>query len=156
MSNPLSNELKKQMFAQESEDPFLTLVTLSHQTFVARLVNNTTDIVSQGNTFTAFPMRIRLPVDDGESARDFSIEFDNVSLELIQNLRSVTDDIAVSIQLILASMPNIVQMEFSDLVIRSVTYNAQRISARIVLDNFLAVQMTGERYTPTLFPGMFQ
>ena len=156
VSNELSDEVKSQLFAQESDDPFLTLVTLSHNTFIARLVNNSSDIVSNGFTFTAFPMKIRLPVDDGETARDFSIELDNVSLVLIQNLRSVTGGIGVTIQLILASMPNVIQMEHTDLIIRAINYNAKTISARIVLDNFLTVEMTSERYTPTNFPGMFQ
>lgn len=156
MSNSLSNDVLRQMLAQESEDPFLVLVTLTHPTFTVRLVNNSSDIVSNGFTFTAFPMKIRLPMDDGETARDFSLDFDNVSLSLIPQLRSVQDDIGVKIQLILASMPNIVQMEHTDLLIRSVSYNAQRISARVVLDSFLAVEMTSERYGPTLYPGMFQ
>ncbi len=153
--NDLSDELKAQIFAQESDDPFLTLVTLTHQTFQARLVNNSTDIISNGNTFVSFPMKIRTPVDDGETIRDFTIEFDNVSLDLIENLRSVTGDVAVQIDLILASIPDVIQMTHTDLLIRSVSYNAQRISAKIVLDNFLAVEMTSERYTPSLYPGMF-
>lgn len=155
MANELSNEVKAQIFGQESTDPFLTLVTLSHDTFTARLVNNSTDIVSNGETFIAFPMKIRLPVDDGETVRDFSIEFDNASLELITNLRSVTGDIGVRIDLILASIPDVIQMSHEDLLVRSISYNAQRVSAKIVLDSFLAVEMTGERYSPSNFPGMF-
>ncbi len=156
MSNEISTELKAQLFAQDSADPFLTLVTLTHTTFTARLVNNGSDVVSNGFTFTAFPMTVRLPVDDGETSRDFSIEFDNVSLDLITNLRSVTGDIGVKIQLILASMPDVIQMEHVDLLVRSVNYNSQRVSALIVLDNFLTVEMTSERYTPSNFPGMFE
>jgi hypothetical protein len=155
MSNELSSELKRQLFSQEADDPFLTLVTLTHTTFTARLVNNTKDIVSNGFTFSAFPMRIRLPVDDGESARDFTLEFDNVSLELIQNLRSVTTPIGVKLELILASMPNTVQLSYEDLQIRSVGYDAKKISAKVVLDNFLAVAMTSEKYNPSNFPGLF-
>jgi len=156
VSNELSNELKQELFAQESGDPFLALVTLTHTTFTARLVNNTVDVISRGDTYLAFPMKIRLPVDDGETARDFSIEFDNVSLDLITQLRSVTGDIGVKIELILASLPDVVQMSHTDLLLRSVSYNSQRVSARIVLDSFLAVEMTSERYTPSIYPGMFQ
>ena len=155
MSNDLSTELKAQLFSQESDDPFLTLLTLSHTSFTARLVNNSTDIISNGLTFTAFPMKITLPVDDGETARDFTIEFDNVSLDLIANLRSVTGDIGVKIEMILASMPDVIQMSHEDLIIRTITYDEKRIAARIVLDNFLAVGMTSERYTPSAYPGMF-
>lgn len=154
--NELSNEVKAQIFAQESDDPFLTLVTLSHEDFTLRLVNNSTNIISGGTTFLAFPMKIRLPVDDGETARDFSLEFDNASLELITSLRSVTGSIAVTLQFILASMPDVIQAEHRDLMIRSISYNSQKITAKIVLDSFLAVEMPGERYTPSLYPGMFQ
>ena len=155
MSNSISNEVKAQIFSQESDDPFLTLVTLSNPSFTARLVNNSRDIVSNGFTFTSFPMKIRMPVDDGETTRDFTIEFDNVSLDLIENLRSVSGDIGVKIELILASIPNVIQMSHADLLIRAVTYDSKRISAQIVLDSFLAVEMTSERYTPSNFPGMF-
>lgn len=155
MSNELSNEVKNQLFSQESGDPFLTLLTLTHPYFTARLVNNSKDILSRGFTYSAFPMKIRLPVDDGESSREFSIEFDNVSLELIANLRSVTTPVGVKIEMILASMPDIPQMVFEDLLIRSVVYDSKRISAKIVLDNFLSVAMTSERYNPASYPGLF-
>lgn len=155
MPNQLSNELKAQLFAQESGDPFLTLVTLSNATFTARLVNNSRDIISRGNTFTAFPMKITLPVDDGETARTFSIDLDNASLALISNLRTVTDPIQVTIEMILASMPDVVQMSFDQLAIANINYNATKISAVVIMDNFLSIEMTSERYTPKNFPGLF-
>lgn len=143
------------MFGQNSDDPFLTLVTLQGQTFTARLVNNSVDITSRGNTFTAFPMKITLPVDDGQTARSFAIEFDNASLLLINSLRSVTGTIGVTIEMVLASMPDVVQFSFEDLIVTSVNYNASKISATIMMDNFLAVEMTSERYTPSGYPGLF-
>jgi len=157
VANTLSPELLAQIFAQNSNDPFLTLVTLSHETFAEdiRLVNNSKDVTSRGNVFSAFPMKIRLPVDDGETARDFSIEFDNASLELIEEIRSVTNKINVKLEMILASIPDDVQMAFDDLVIAGVTYSAQRITAKIMLDSFLNVEMTSEKYTPSNFPGVF-
>jgi hypothetical protein len=157
MANQLSNELIAQLFSQESADPFLTLVTLTHQSFAQpiRLVNNTKDITSRGNVFGAFPMKIRLPIDDGETAKEFSIQFDNVSLELIDEIRSVTTRIGVKLEMILASMPDVVQMSQEDLFINSITYNARSINARLVLDSFLNTEMTSERYNPKNFPGIF-
>lgn len=157
MANQLSPELIGQLFAQESNDPFLSLVTLSHETFdqPIYLVNNTKNITSRGNVFQAFPMTIRFPVDDGESARDFQIEFDNVSLELIQAIRSVTTQIGVTVELILASIPDVVQMSQEDLFIATMSYNKTKITARIVLDTFLNVALTSESYTPVSYPGMF-
>lgn len=156
MSNALSPELVAQMFAQESKDPFLCLVTLSHPSFsTIYLVNNSENITSNGTLFNAFPFSLRLPVDDGESVKSFAIEFDNVSLELITAIRTVTDAIGVNIKMILASMPDQIQLEFDELKIQNVTYDKQRISATIVMDNFLNTLMTSERYTPINFPGLF-
>lgn len=155
MSNELSNELKAQIFAQQSADPYLTLVTMSGPGFIYRLVNNSKDVVSNGHTFTAFPMKVRTPVDDGESAREFQIDFDNASLQLIVALRSVTSPIDCQIDMILASMPNVIQASMTELLIKSISYSKDKISAKIILDNFLSVAMTSENYTPLNFPGMF-
>jgi len=157
MSLTLSSELLAQLFAQESDDPFLLLVTLSHPDFVddIRLVNNTVNIVSRGDTFLAFPFRTRFPVDDGQTKREFSIEFDNVSLDLIEGIRTVTDPIDVKIEMILASLPDEVQMSQEELKIRQVVYDQNRVTATIALDDFLNTEMTSEKYTPTNFPGIF-
>jgi len=157
MANQISSELIAQLFSQESNDPFLTLVTLTHVSFAEpiRLVNNTKDIASRGNLYSAFPMKIRLPIDDGETAKEFAIQFDNVSLELIDEMRSVTTRIGVKLEMILASMPDVVQMSQDDLFINSISYNARSISAKLVMDSFLNVEMTSERYNPSNFPGLF-
>lgn len=155
MPNQISDELRAQLFGQESDDPFLTLVTFSNEAFTARLVNNSKDITSRGNTFFAFPMKITLPVDDGETARNFNIDMDNASLEMIKNIRSITTPISVTIEMILASMPDVVQMAFDGLAVASISYNATKMTAKIVMDNFMTTEMTSERYTPNNFPGLF-
>lgn len=158
MPNTITPELYAQIFSQESDDPFLTLITLSHSSFPqdVTLVNNKTNVTSRGTVFEAFPMKIRLPVDDGETMGDIAIEFDNVSLELINEIRSVTDFIQVKMELILASIPDEVQMVQEDLKIINVTYNRQNIRATLMMDNFLNTAMTSEKYTPTTFPGLFE
>lgn len=100
-------------------------------------------------------MFIRLPVDDGETAREVAIEFDNVSLELIDELRAVTSPIEVEIKLILASDPDFIQLSFSDLKLRNITYTKQRISAKLYMDSFLNIELTSEKYGPSQYPGLF-
>ena len=157
MSNTLTPELLAQLYAQESTDPLLMLVTLSHEDFVESyyLVNNSEEIISRGQTFSPFPMMITLPGDDGETVRGVSIEFDNISLELVELIRSVTSPMSVKLEIILASMPDVVQMELDELKIQNLSYNARRISANLILDSFLNTEITSERYTPSLYPGLF-
>lgn len=157
MSNTLSPYMISNLVSRSSSDPFLTLITLNHASFPSpiRLVNNTEDIASRGETFNRFPFRVRFPIDDGESSRDFSIDFDNVSLELIDEIRSVVDQIDVLIEIIFASMPDDVQISQGDLKIQNITYDKTTIKASIVLDNFLNTEMTSERYNPDNFKGIF-
>lgn len=156
MPNNISSQLLAQFYGQSSGDPLLMLVTLSHPTFsTIYLVNNSEDIVSRGNTYTAFPMNIRIPSDDGETAREAVIDFDNASLELIQEIRQVTTPIDVTIEMVLASNLNEVQISYEELKLRSVTYNKTRISAKLFMDSFLNVEMTSEKYTPQNYSGLF-
>lgn len=152
----LSNDVLQQIFDQSSDDPFLTLLTLSHASFsTLYFVNNTEAIVSRGTTYEPFPMKIALPTDDGESLREVVCEFDNVSLELIEELRSVTDFIDVKLEMILASKPDIVEIEIGELKLKNINYNKKTIQGRLFMDDFLNTGMTSERYLPSSFPGIF-
>jgi hypothetical protein len=156
VSNSLSPSLLAQMFNQESDDPFLMLLTISHADFpTIRLVNNTVDQTSRGEAYIAFPMQITLPSDDGETTRQVQIEFDNVSLELVEELRSVITPMDVKIEMVLASDLDAVQLSLEELKLTSVTYNKQRVSAKLYMDSFLTVELTSERYTPTNYKGLF-
>lgn len=156
MSNQLSSQLLAELYGQQSGDPFLMLVTLSHANFSPiLLVNNSENIVSRGDTYLAFPMLVRLPSDDGESLREVSIEFDNVSLELIDEIRTSTTPLDAKIEMVLASRPDVVEVAIEELKLTSVSYDQNRIRARLVLDTFLNVEMTSEKYVPSIFSGLF-
>lgn len=157
MPAQLSNALMSQLFAQESGDALLTLITLDHPSFGSpvRLVNNSSDVVSRGILYTAFPFRITLPADDGEKAREVDLVLDNVSLEIIGYLRSVTEEIPTKLEIILASIPDEVQISMEGLVVRNMQYNLKMITAKLGQDNFMFTEMTSEKYTPLKYPGLF-
>jgi hypothetical protein len=159
MANQLSNQLIAQMFAQESGDPFLILVTLTHPDFAGpvRLVNNQEDIVSNGETFSAFPMEITLPIDDeSNSAREIQITFANTGLELVDELRGVQTPINVQLDMILASTPDIVEFSFQEFKLRQVSFNQFTIQGSLYMDDFLNTELTSENYSPSIYPGLYQ
>lgn len=153
---PISQELKEQLFGQESNDPFLMLVTLESDDFdTLHFVNNTEDIVSRGNTFIAFPMQIVLPTDDGNTVREVSISFDNTNLEIMNQIRSTINPISCKVEAVLYSDPDTVQYSIEELKIRDIAYNATSLEGRLYLDDFLNTEITSERYTPSLYPGVY-
>jgi hypothetical protein len=156
MPNPISSQLLAQFYGASSNDPLLMLLTLSHPSFTTlRLVNNTEDVVSRGNTYISFPMTIRTPSDDGESTREALIEFDNSSLELIDELRAVTTPIDAKIEIVLFSELDVVQLSYEELKIKSITYDKNKIGARLYMDDFLNIELPSEKYTPLNYPGLF-
>lgn len=156
MARELSDNLLSQMNSESSIDPFLALITLSHESFdTLYLVNNTESIVSRGNTYNPFPVKVKLPTDDGETQREVSLVLDNVSLELIEEIRTPTTPIECKVEMILASNPDIVEISYDELKIKNVSYTKQNISAKLYLDDFLDTELTSEKYTPTSFPGIF-
>jgi len=156
MSRQLTNKLLDELYNQESSDPLLMLVAISNPAFsTLYLVNNTVDIVSRGNTYIALPLKITPSADDGESNRTAKLELDNVSLEVIDEFRTVTDTMEVTIEAVLGSDPDIVEIEIGQLIISNINYNANSIVADLLFDDFLRTKLTSEDYTPFIYPGLF-
>lgn len=153
----LTPELVSQVYSQDSGDPLLMLLTLSHPSFTntIRLSNNSVDTVSRGNTYISYPFSFTLPIDDGESAREVSIKMDNVSLEIIREIRKISTPINVLIEMVVASNPNVLQLAMENLIMDNVQYNTQSITASLRMDGFLAIELLSEKYTPSKFPGIF-
>lgn len=156
MPRDFSDNLLSQMNSEISSDPFLILLTLNHPSFdTVYLVNNNENITANGNVYLAFPFKATLPNDDGETQREVKLVIDNTSLELIEQIRTPTTPIDCKVQMVLASNPSVVEIEYEDLKIKDVTYTKQNISATLYLDDFLNTELTSEKYTPTVFPGIF-
>ena len=156
MARTLTQPTLTQLFLQESSDPFLMLLTLSHPSYpTIRLVNNNEDIVSRTNTFTALAMKIALPADDGESIPKMQIVLDNVPLELMDEFRSTTTPANVVIEAILRSRPDVVEISITDLLLSNIQYDNRRITCSLALNDFFNQRIPGELYSPQLYPGMF-
>lgn len=157
MSNQLSNELLGELFAQESSDPFLMLLTLDHASFSStiRLVNNPVAVTSRGEVYQPFPFKFTLPPDDGETAKTLTLTISNVSLDFIGEFRTVTTPIDTQIEMILASNPDVVQADYLEMKLNNVRYNRQNITATVAMDSFLNASAMDETYTPSNFQGLF-
>ena len=151
-----SANAKQQITAREKDQAVLLLVTISPPGFpVVRVVNNLIDIVSNGNTFTALPITIDISPDDGKTLQTITMTLDNVSLEIIDWLRAVTDPIPVVIQTIFSDQPDVIEQQISDLVIRQAKYNVTTIEATLFASDDLNQLVPSDTYNSNHFPGLF-
>jgi len=156
MPRTLTTNTLTQFFFQESSDPFLLLITISHPQFATiRLVNNNEDIISRGNTFTALAMKITLQTNDGESIPQIQIVLDNVPIELMDEFRSTTTPANVIVEAVLKSLPDVVEISIGDLLLSKISYTNKQITATLVLNDLFNQRIPGELYSPQYYPGMF-
>lgn len=153
-----SDAFKIAALEQNTDEVFLWLLTIKHTASgsVHRLVNNLDDITSRGNTYMAFPFQFVLPEDDGATLPTIQISVDNVSLELIELIRSYGTGITITAEIILASAPNTVEYSIDDLTLIDTTYDKQSLTLTAQIQDLLNQRFPADDYLPRTFPGMFK
>jgi hypothetical protein len=157
MSRPLSAGAIAALLAQRTNEAFILLVTFSHAATseVFRAALNTEVVVSNGEVFTPTYFEVTLPEEGDRAPQGCQITVDNVDRRLVGLLRSITTPLDVQIQLVMASTPDIVEMEFNDLVLREVDWDVSKITGTLVSEDPLNQVFTGHLYGPQAFPGIF-
>lgn len=135
---------------------FLVLLTIRHPTLNddIRVVNNNEDIVSNGRAYIAYPFEIELPGEDAEQPPMARLRIDNVDRLLVATIREILTPPTAKIQVVLASQPNTVEIEFDGLTLRNVVYDASTISADLAFEQIM-VEPVATMMTPSKFPGLF-
>ena len=153
-----SSAFKIAVLEQNTDEVFLWLLTIQHQesNTIFRLVNNLDDIVSRGDTYMAFPFQFVLPEDDGETLPTIQISVDNVSLELIEIIRTYGTGITITAEIIMESAPDNVEYSIDDLSLVDATYNSQSITLTAQIQDLLNQRFPADDYLPRTFPGMFK
>jgi hypothetical protein len=135
---------------------WLMLLTISHPSLSTPiyLVNNTVDIVSRGTTYIGLPFDIDLPNEDQDAPGAATLSVDNVSRVIVDAVRAMDVPATITLEVILASDPDTVEIAFYDMVLRNVTYDATTIKGSLQWEDIL-VEPIALQMTPARFPGMF-
>lgn len=166
MSRSVSNTFKQAVFAQQTGEAFVMLVTLSNDNLTDDIrvcsdpfellpIAGQRGIVSQGLEYIYLPFSIMLPSEDDTGTARARISIDNISREIIQAVRSTSGKVGFNISIILASAPDVVEMTMTDFVLDSVSYDALVIEGDISVEYFDLEPYPSKRFTPSDFPGVF-
>lgn len=153
-----SSNFIEAVVSQNTDEVFLFLLTLDHEDLEApiRVVNNVENITSNGNVYTAFPFDLILPQDDGDTLPQVIISLSNVDLSLVDEIRSLTGALTVTLEVVLASSPNTIEMSIDGMQTISIQYDAQKIEATCQVEDTLNLVFPNDAYLPFNFPGLFQ
>lgn len=154
----ISTAAKKALFAQQTGEAFIALLTLDHPGFdnPIRVCRNSVQIVSGGNTYLPFPFDITLPDESDEAPPRVTLSIDNVDRQIVEAVRSVNGDpISVSLSVVMASTPNTVEAGPFDLSLRSVSYDSLVVEGQLQYEDILLDAFPAGIYTPATHPGLF-
>ncbi len=157
MSRSLSTTAQAAVNAQQTEEVFLILLTIDHADLSQpiRVVSNNENIVSGGNTFVAYPFELTPPGDDLDQVPTAKLKIDNVDRQIVDAVRVLSSPATVTMQVVLASSPDTVELEFSNMVLRQVEYDALVVEGTMEYEDVFHSAFPAHTFTPQSNPGLF-
>jgi hypothetical protein len=165
----LSSNALATLFAQESTTPIIVLLTISGtgiatpvrlcDQFLERLSETSEEVVygltSNGNDFYYLPFNLSLPTEEFANAPRCTLTLNDVTRYLIPTIRNISTPPSVQIDIILASDPDTVEITFGGFVMTNIRYNANSITADLVIESLEIEPFPAHSFTPSYFPGLF-
>jgi hypothetical protein len=153
----VSTVLKAALFGPETGEAFLILLEISHPDLAApiRAVNNTTDVTSGGNLYTATAFDIQLPDDTSEKPPQVTLSICNVDRSILIAIAEIITPPTVTISVIAASTPDVIEVGPLTFTLLSVEYDALVIRGTLGFAPILNEPFPADSFTPDLFPGLF-
>ena len=166
MSRTLSTTARGAMFAQQTDEVFIVLLTISHDSFDddIRVASDSREslpvagvrgVISRGDEYIYIPFDLTLPQQDDTGVSKASISLDNVGRELITAVRSADSAVRIKIEVVLDSAIDTVEITLDDFRLDSIKYNALTVSGDISMDYYDLEPCPKQRFTPSDWPGVF-
>ena len=146
--------------AQRTSDPhgFVELLTISGADIgdPVRLVNDTRDFVSDGETYIALPFEVVLPKDAAKEVPRASLRIDNVGRELTAILESLSPgaELVAKVAVVYRATPDVESYSFTS-PLSGVRVNLISVSATFGAGDIMRRPVTNVRYDPPTAPGLF-
>jgi hypothetical protein len=142
--------------AETSDKVWLVLLEIAAADLAApiRVVNDNQDIVHQGWTFVGYPFEVELPPENQDRPMIARIRIDNTERLIVDEVRSISEAPSVTLRVVLADQPDMIEVEYAGMRLRNVTWDAGEISGDLVYEDILSEPVC-EQMTPARFPGAF-
>lgn len=168
MSRNLGAVALRQLFAQESDEAWVLLLTIVHDALATpiRVASKGTvsgDVEGEHASwievgpyrYYAYPFLIDIPEDRDDALARVTLQIDNVDRSITETLRQITTPATVSLSVVMESAPSVVQAGPYEFQMASTTIDATTIIAELAYEPLLSEPFPAGRFTPGLFPGLF-
>ena len=157
MPRDLSLAALQAMLAQSTDVVLVSLLEVNHASLSSpiRLVNNTEDIVSGGNTYTAAAFQATLPPDADKRNPTAQIVVSNVDQAMITALRTVTSAPTFTLSVVNAATPDTAEYGPLEMDLRDYEVSAQTIRMNLSQTDLTQEGFPYLKFDPPTFPGLF-
>jgi len=157
MSRNITPQTRAALYAPQTDDVFIILLTIAHPEMVVplRVCSGGVETLSRGETFVAFPFGLTLPEDaDGRPPRA-RLSIDNIDRQIVAAVRGLTSSPYVLVEIIRAAAPDVVEARFEDFRFTNISYDSQAVTGDLTVEDFTAEPYPAAAFSPSLFPGLF-
>lgn len=154
----MSTAARAALYAPQTSAVFLDLLTIDHDDMDApvHFVNNLTDITSNGSVFTAFPFQAVIPPDVEGELPQIDLVVDNVTRDLIADVRSISTPASVTLEVIIASAPDTIEAGPFLFQVTAAEYDAQEIRLSLTSEPLMQEPYPYRLFIPGDFPLLFK
>ena len=158
MPKEYSAQYKSTLAEVNATEAPLILLEINHPqlTQPVRVVNDTQDLLSNGNTYVGFPFRCVLPDDFENQLPKARLAIDNVSRDLMYWIETTGggQGSTATFKQVMRSNPDLIEWSIQ-MSLFNVNVTMQEISAELGFENLFGKPAISLRYTPTTSPGLW-
>lgn len=158
MPKEYSPQYKSTLSEVNAEEAPLILLEIDHPELSqpVRVVNDMTDVTSNGDIYIAFPFRCVLPDDFENQLPKARLSIDNVSKDLMYWIEATGggQGSTVKFKQIMRSNPDLIEWEIA-MNLYNVNVTMQEISAELGFENLFGKPAVTFKYRPENSPGLW-
>lgn len=144
--------------AQETGEAFFYLIDISHPDIVTkRFVNNKSEIIAHGETYTPYAFDITIPDEDEGAIQRVRLRIDNIDREIVLAVRQISTPATFTIRVIREAEPNVDIAGPYDCTLRNVSYDALFVSGDLWPFEDISLEPYPQHvFDPAHFPALFR
>jgi hypothetical protein len=163
----LSLNFRKALFAQESGEVVIFLLTITHPSLGSPILLSTdptaritTDPLVYGTasrslTFLYAGIDVSLPDEQDRTAPASKLIVSNITRDIIPLARSVSTPPSIKIEAVLASAPDTVEMSWPALSMTNLVYDSLSLTFDLTMDALATEPYPAGSFAPSSFPSLF-
>lgn len=157
MSTAIPAATRRKVYAQETDEAFLMLITVRHADLIdpIRLTSDAVATIRSDGTWQPFPFRISLPDQNDEGDAGARFEIDIVDRRIVTMLRAIKTAPAIDLEVIAASDPETPIVRYPGLIWEASDHDELTLSGTLRIDDFADEPLAGA-FTPSRFTALFR